>query len=228
MGNLSNIFFTLPTGTDPVTLRILPPGKGKGLFHGFCQHRLCQTNHTCHRILVNGRWQGQCDYCALYQSLWPHQVQEAREVKPIERYFYNVIHRGGIFSKNQGPMVFSMGKMLHTVVMRAVAGDIDSPALGDVTAYKTGRDLLVVRKMQQAGGGMMYPSYDDSRFLQPSVAGSRHEWDFWIASLHDLSGMVRLEDQATVQKVIQQHTGVGAPRPKKKPIYRSLDADWQV
>jgi len=227
MGNLSNIFFTLPTGTDPVTLRILP-GKGGSLFHGFCQHRLCNSNHPCHRTLVNHKWQGQCDYCALYQSLWQQQqVQEAREVKPIERYFYNVVTRQGTFSKNQGPLVFSMGKMLHTIVMRAVAGDIDSPALGDVTAYKTGRDLLVVRKMQQAGNGCMYPSYDESRFLQPTVAGSGHEWDFWIACLHDLGGLVRLEDAATVQKVIQQHTGV-MPKAKKKTVYRSLDADWQV
>jgi len=230
MSNLSNIFCQLPTGTEPFNLRFLPPKKGYKLYHGCRTHRLANGTHFCHMTLQDGKWVGQCDYCALYSALWQQQKeQEAKQIKPVERIYYNVIDRR---NQDKGPLVFSMGKTLHTIIITAITGQVVAgqiqKALGDVSNYKTGRDFQVRRFMQHGPGGVQYPDYSQSVFLQPTVAGTRKEWDFWLASLHTLSAIPRIEDAATVKKVLEEHLGLSLEVPQKKGrVYRSIDAEWE-
>jgi hypothetical protein len=236
MGNLNNIFCQLPNGIEPFDLRILPPKQGCKLFHGCRTHRLANGTHFCHMTLKDGKWIGQCDYCSLFTALWRQQrEQEAKQIKPVERIYYNVIDRR---NQDKGPLVFSMGKTLHTIIITAIAGQVNflrqsghiQKPLGDVTHYKTGRDFQVRRFMQHGPGGIQYPDYSQSGFLEPSKAGTKKEWDFWMASLHTLSTIPRMEDAATVKSVIEQHMGfdLDQPKVKKGRVYRSIDAEWEV
>lgn len=198
-----------PGQTLTYNVRILPPRKGAKLFQYTRLHLINGRKYQCPRPLVNGKWDWKtpCPICDYYNSLYRQRdklekagrqaeaekfEEEARSIKPIERYYYNAIARSHVNEKgevvvNAGPKIWSVGKVLHKIIVKSiVGGDGDAP-LGDVTNVKTGYDFIVKKEMRGTGKDA-YPNYDRSSFArESSVAGTADEIKKWVDSLHDLT-----------------------------------------
>jgi hypothetical protein len=100
-----------PGQTGSVAVRVLPPVKGGKLFQYNRVHTINGRKVHCPRPLVNGKWDRNvaCPICDYYSSLWRRSTRsrrpgkdcpeakplkdEARGMKPVERYYYNAIVR---------------------------------------------------------------------------------------------------------------------------------------
>jgi hypothetical protein len=231
-------YVRLPERDGYVMLRILPKKKGKNLFCATRVHTL--TNPTtrksrtlhCPRELTQTqrgpRWMGDCIICKYYSDMWQKSEDSslstkakeelqtaARKLKPVERYYYNVIVRSekdkeGNLQKNVGPKIYSCGKTVHAKIMRAIIGDESAgePALGDVTNPKSGRDFKVVKKVVKGGGGAEYPNYDNSKFEDLSPVGSPTEFEKWINEMHDLQSLREVKSIDELKHALKVHLGM--------------------
>lgn len=236
-GDFLDKFVKLPERDGYVMMRILPRKKGQKLYCATRTHRL--TNPAdgkskslhCPKELVmtdrGPRWQGECIICKYYSDLWQKSEklsgkaqedlqQKARDIKPVERYYYNVMVREEKdfktreVKKNVGPKIYSCGKTVHAKIMRAIVGDQtagDKP-LGDVTNPTTGRDFRLVKKVVKGGGGAEYPNYDNSKFEDPSPLGEMDDMEGWINNLNDLSALRTLKDEETLKHELKVHLGL--------------------
>jgi hypothetical protein len=250
-------FFSIPAQGD-FDVRFLPPKHGGKLFAALRYHRTDSAQvfsptggggtkvHQCHRTLQDGKWQGWCEYCDVY-AVCVRSYQNgdmdyrhmASMIKPYERYYYNIIVREHHHRKlpmaiqDDGPFIWGLGKTLHTKVIEYIVGkeiglDKFTKPGGDVTDRLKGRDFRVCRTFNHAGG-IHYPIYDDSHFLEPSKAGDKKKWDKWIENLHDLSSLHKLEDQAVVSANCKAFMSVEMPvKPSKRRVLRSIDDEFDV
>lgn len=204
-------FVRMPDGNGVVTMRFLPPA-APGMFdrekNPFFQstrvHKLKGRNYQCLKQLVDGKWVGECPVCRYYNYLWQESEKQApdlqkatqnkaRAIKPIERYYYNTIVRTQVnpstneVETNVGPKIYSCGKTVHKMIIRAIVGDkeMDEKPLGDITDIKNGRDFKLIKTMRQSGRES-YPNYSDSKFLEVSPLGDPDQVKEWLANLHDL------------------------------------------
>ena len=113
---LSN-FVRMPEGNGFVTVRLMPPAKGKKFYCATRTHKVHGKNIHCPRVLVGGtngnaRWMDEdpkkpCVICKYYNELWKESERkegkekadlekQARDIKPIERYYYNCIVRSQV------------------------------------------------------------------------------------------------------------------------------------
>jgi hypothetical protein len=228
-------FVKLPERNGYVMMRILPRKKGQKLYCATRTHRL--TNPTtgqskslhCPKELVmtdrGPRWQGECIICKYYSDLWQKSEklngkaqedlqQKAREIKPVERYYYNVIVRqekdkNGAVHTNVGPKIYSCGKTVHAKIMRAIVGDqsMGEKPLGDITNPTNGRDFRLVKAVVKSGGNE-YPNYDNSKFEEPSPLGEMDEMEGWIENLNDLSALRVLKDEEVLKHELKVHLGL--------------------
>lgn len=243
-------FVRLPERDGYVLMRIMPRKKGHKLYVGTRVHTLNNPSQKdafgkpkkrtfhCPKVLVQTekgpKWQGDCIICKYYTDLWQKseglsgKAQEdlrnqARAIKPVERYYYNVIVRAekdkdGVVHKNVGPKIYSCGKTVHAKIMRAIVGDetAGEKELGDVSHPVTGRDFRVVKKVVKGGGGMEYPNYDNSKFEDVSPAGSPDELATWLENLHDLQSLRAVKDTEELRQALRVHLGmVSAPADEK-------------
>lgn len=211
-GFLDN-FVKMPDGNGVVVVRLLPPapkgafGREKNPFYQATRvHKLNGRNYQCLKQLEDKRWMGDCPVCRYYNWLWQESEKQApdladqtqnnaRAIKPIERYYYNVIVRqqvnsNGEVETNIGPKILSVGKTLHKRIIMAIVGDkeLNEPPLGDVTDLKGGRDFKIIKTMRQSGRES-YPNYSDSKFLDVSPLGDPDLVKEWLANLHDLGAL---------------------------------------
>jgi hypothetical protein len=210
-GTFLDNFVRMPEGDGIVTVRILPPKKGQKLFCVTRTHKLGKKNLHCPQTLVGGKWQGMCPICTYYRNLWKESDQkggeeaeqlraEARSIKPLERYYYNVIVRTqmnpttGDLETNVGPKILSIGKQLHARIIRAILGDpsISEPELGDVTDKTTGRDFKIIKRLRKSGADS-FPNYDESKFMGESILGTDKQIAQWMETLHDLQALRQLK-----------------------------------
>lgn len=233
-------FVKLPDRDGFVLMRILPRKKGQKLYCATRTHRLTNPSESnpnkrskslhCPKELVmtdrGPRWQGECIICKYYSDLWQKSEklsgkaqedlqQKAREIKPVERYYYNVIVRqekqkDGTFLKNVGPKIFSCGKTVHAKIMRAIVGDqtAGEKPLGDITHPQNGRDFRLVKKVVKGGGGAEYPNYDNSKFEDVSPLGEMDDMEQWIANLHDLQALRVLKEEDILKHELKVHLGL--------------------
>ena len=232
-------FVRLPERDGYTLMRILPRKKGQSSH--YCVTRVHTLNNPstnkkrtyhCPRTLVHTdkgpRWQGDCIICKYYSDLWQKSEkesnpesrnkmqQQARDIKPVERYYYNVIVRSekdfktGETKKNVGPKIFSCGKTIHAKICRAIYGDktAGEKGLGDITLPDTGRDFRVVKKTVKGGGGFEYPNYDMSKFEDVSPAGSREELQTWLENLHDLQSLRTVKSDEELRHALKVHLGM--------------------
>lgn len=235
-------FVRLPERDGYTLMRILPRKKGSKFYVGTRVHTLNDPSQRdnfgkprkrtfhCPKTLVQTekgpRWQGECIICKYYTDLWQKseglsgKAQEdlqnqARNIKPVERYYYNVIVRSekdkeGVVQKNVGPKIYSCGKTVHAKIMRAIVGDetAGEKSLGDVTHPITGRDFRVVKKVVKGGGGTEYPNYDNSKFEDASPLGSPDELSTWVENLHDLVALRALKSTEELRQALRVHLGM--------------------
>jgi hypothetical protein len=227
-----NNFVKMPAGNGHVVVRILSDTKKQarkgGLYSATRIHKVNNKSLHCLRELVEGRWIGDCPICKYYNYLWRESEKKeksqnerealqakARAIKPIERYYYNTIVRSVIneetqdVEKNVGPRILSIGKTLHQQIIRAITGDkkMEEPGLGDITDVKSGRDFKIMKTMRQSGTES-YPNYSDSKFLDPTPAGTPEEIEKWKAGLHDLMALRVLKDWDFLSHQLRIHNGV--------------------
>jgi len=139
-------FVRYPQGDGSVVIRLLPPAP-RGLFgdkkNPFYQrtktHRLNGKNWHCHKEYDENkqRWVGHCPICDVYSYFWKviekmpegdekeTKKKQAREFKPVERYYFNCIVRSqigknGAKEENVGPKILSIGKQIFDVIINGL------------------------------------------------------------------------------------------------------------
>lgn len=231
-------FVKLPEKDGFTVLRILP--RKRGTKNPWCVTRVHtlinprnnqrRTYHCPKELGLNAKgkeqWQGDCIICKYYNDLWQKSDQtsgkaqedlrnQARAIKPVERYYYNVIVRSetgkdGKNYKNVGPKIYSCGKTVHEKIIRAIRGDasLGEKPLGDITHPKEGRDFKVVKKVVKGGGGAEYPNYDNSKFEDPTPAGNPDEFGKWIDTMHDLQSLRVVKTPEELKHALRVHLGM--------------------
>lgn len=220
-----------PGQTGTVAIRILPPTKSGKIFQFNRVHTLNNRKIHCPRNLSNGKWDRNtpCPICDYYSSLWAqvdklekagHGSQaetlkdEARSLKPVERYYYNAIVRTLVDSdgktlNNVGPRILSVGKILHKMIIRAIVGDENDPdsKLGNITDLKNGYDFIIRKEV--TAGQDNFPKYDRSGFArQTSPAGEPTEIEKWATNLHDLTKLRNPKELESLEKELAIHRGL--------------------
>ena len=229
-------YVRLPERDGYTQLRILPRKKGQKLFCVTRVHTLLNPTtgqkkaYHCPKTLVQTKrgekWEGDCIVCKYYSDLWQQSEgktgkaqedlqQQARDIKPVERYYYNVIVRSerdkdNNVLKNVGPKIYSCGKTVHAKIIRAIVGDEDAgeSPLGDISSPASGRDFRVVKKTIKGGGGKEYPNYDNSKFEDVSSAGSPDELATWIENLNDLQALRTVKSPDELKHALRVHLGM--------------------
>lgn len=230
-GEFMDNFVRMPEGNGFVTVRLMPPAKGKKFFCATRTHRVNGKSIHCTRVLNGGKWVDPdptkpCVICKYYGDLWKRSEKEegavqaatqaaARDIKPVERYYYNAIVRHQVnpktqeVEKNVGPKILSVGKTLHQRIIRAIVGDPanDEKPLGDVTHPTNGRDFKIVKRLKGQGKDA-YPYYDESKFLDPSPLGDPDQVAKWMDGLHDLQSLRKLLPREEMVLELKKHLGI--------------------
>jgi len=243
-GGFLDNFVKLPKGDGYLLMRILPAPAGKRGAEFVMKtrtHKLADKTYHCPRVLTKVQ-SGQmfwiapaeghdCPVCKYYRDKWQKSMKMTDEkqrealqnalrvIKPVERFYYNVVVRECINPKtnkleqNVGPLVYSCGKTVHALIMEAIIGNpkAGKKAKGDITHPKTGRDFRLVKKTTRGAGGFEYPDYGGSEFEEPGPAGTPEEWDRWIGNLHDLASLRKVKDFNTLDHALKVHNGVLEP-----------------
>lgn len=238
-----------PGQTGSVSIRILPPVKGGKLFQYNRTHKINGRSIHCPRPLVNGKYDRNvpCPICEYYSSLWK-QIdkiekqhgrdcpeaqpfkEEARELKPVERFYYNAVVRSMVLDgkelKNVGPRILSVGKILHTMIIRAIVGNEGDPdsKLGNIADLKNGYDFIIRKTVTLGSEG--FPKYDSSGFARnPSPAGSLEDISKWADSLHDLTKLRNPREASYLERELAIHRGL-IPDESDNFDTDSFDAKW--
>lgn len=236
-----------PGQTGTVAVRVLPPTKGGKLFQYNRVHTINSRKVHCPRPLVNGKWDRNvvCPICDYYSGLWRQAdkaektgnvseadafKEEARSIKPVERYYYNAMGRSVVIDgkeeKNVGPRILSVGKILHKMIIRAIVGEEGDPdsKLGNITDLKAGYDFII-RKEVTAGDG--WPKYDRSSFARnPSPAGEPSDIKTWAENLHDLTKLRNPKEVDYLEKELAIHRGL-IPDENEAFNTDEFDAKWR-
>ena len=238
-GSFLENFVKMPEGKGSVVMRLLPPApagkfsREKNPFYlTTALHRVNGKSIHDIREYVNGKWVGKNPIVDYIRHCWKESEQAApaerdrlqnlyRQLKPIERYYYNVIVRtetaeDGTVKKNVGPKILSVGKTVHEIILRGILGDkeMNQPQLGDVTDFKAGYDFKLVKTIRKSGD-QSFPNYEGSHFLEQSPAGDPDDCKRWMENLHDLKALRilktydELEHELLVHLGIKQDTGGG-------------------
>lgn len=226
-GSFLENFVRMPEGKGSVVMRLLPPKEGKPFYLITALHRV--NGKSIHDIREynkdTGKWVGHNPIVDYMRHIWKQSEQSApaerdrlqalyRQIKPVERYYYNVIVReeraeDGTVKKNVGPKILSVGKMVHEIILRGILGDkeMNQPRLGDVTDQKSGYDFKLVKTIRKSGD-QQFPNYEGSHFLEQSPAGTPDEWKSWMDNLHDLESLRILKTAEELEHELQVHLGL--------------------
>lgn len=210
---------------ESLPVRILPPVKGGKLFQYNRIHSINNRSVPCPRPLVNGKWDRNvpCPICDHYTSLWQkidalqdegkkaeaeELMNEARGLRPNERYYYNAIVRKMIVNNeaktNVGPRVLSIGKVLHQMIIRAIASEDETERLGDVTNVKNGYDFVIRKDMRSN-----FPNYDRSDFAkQPSPLCEPEQVEKIAENMVDLTKFRIVKPLEELRKELAIHRGL--------------------
>tara|TARA_Y100000034_G_scaffold95621_1_gene116226 strand:- start:900 stop:1301 length:402 start_codon:yes stop_codon:yes gene_type:complete len=112
-----------------------------------------------------------------------------------------------VVDRNEGGVkIFSVGEILFKKIVNIMLDE----DIGDITDLKTGRDFKIVRNRKGE-----WPDYSESNVrIKQEAAGSDKEIAEWMDSLHNIQGLVKLEEFDSVLKYAQHYlpslaTGVG-------------------
>lgn len=231
-GSFYENFVKMPEGKGSVVMRLLPPapkgafGRDESPFYLVTAlHRVNGKSLHDIRDYVNGKWVGRNPITEYMRTLWKESEQAApdeaerkrnlyRQIKPVERYYYNVIVReerseDGTVKKNVGPKILSVGKTVHEIILRGILGDkeMNQPRLGDVTDFKGGYDFKLIKTIRKSGD-QSFPNYEGSHFLEQSPAGDPDECKRWMENLHDLKALRILKTYEELEHELLVHLGL--------------------
>lgn len=196
-GDFLSNFLQLQTGTNVV--RLLPGADDDTNFYAETKIHRVQINgqnRNVHCRKVHGE---HCPLCDLYYGLWKTGNKEdetlARSIKPRARYYMNALDR-----ENGGVKILSVGVILFNKIIATILDE----DYGDITDPQNGFDFKIVKTMDGE-----YPKYDQSSARPKSTpAGSKAEVAEYMDALHDIHGLVKLEDYEDVKNIVEQITPV--------------------
>lgn len=201
----STNFVKLNTGDNNV--RLLPPLAGQKFHVARQQHYVDGHGHPayqCNKRHEGGRWVGECPICAHYHELWKDidklqrrgvdyetilkKQAEARTLKPVERYYYNVIVKG-----ESTPKMLAIGKHLNDQIVKAMCGEEDSPQkpLGDISHPIDGRNITIRKTMKEG-----FPVYS-TQFGYSTPLGTSKEVSEWMSGTFDLEAVAKKWERTT-------------------------------
>jgi hypothetical protein len=225
-------FVKMPEGAGVVVVRLLGPAL-PGMFNRqanpFYQstriHRVNGKSIHCLKELNKDKFEGDCPICLYYNWLWKESEgkgqeealklqNQARSIKPIERYYYNCIVRKEVDDKTNevrtdvGPKILSIGKTLHKMIISGIVGnkEMQEPALGDVTSFLTGRDFKIMKSIRPSGTEK-YPNYDQSKFMEPSAVDP-DLGKAWMEKVHDLVALRIIHEPDYLKTELKKHLGL--------------------
>lgn len=251
-GNFLENFVLMPKGDGITVVRILPPGPGNALpmmAGGLCMftrvHSVNGRKVHCPRVKGgigrNGKpyYVGNCRICDHYGWCYDEarnckaagdlageesHIRQAREIKPVERYYLNAIVRqvkkdNGVIEYNVGPKILSVGQTVWQKIRQALLGNekLGKLALGDITNTTSGRDFRIIKIDKLGNDGNKYPNYDESDWTDPCPAGTPDQVSMWMANLHDLAALRVLRSPEEIEAELREH--LGGPAAKQKKTY---------
>jgi hypothetical protein len=190
-------FFSLEMGDN--LMRILPPKDEDKEFYAETKiHRVPNgdkvRNFHCRRVHDEA-----CPLCDLYFALWKTGRKEdeatARLIKPRARYYLNVLNR-----ETGDVKILSIGIM----IFKKITGAILDPDYGDITDLKSGHDFKIHKEMEGE-----WPKYDQSAPRPKSTpAGTAKEIATMMDSLHDIHGLVKVEEYDVLKEAASGLMGI--------------------
>jgi|TARA_Y100000310_G_scaffold235353_1_gene238390 hypothetical protein len=190
-------FYQIPEGTNSV--RILPWKDEEREFYAETKiHRVPQpdgNNRNVHCRKLHGE---ACPLCDMYYALWKTGRSEdedlARKIKPRARYYMNILDR-----ESGDVRILSIG----VILFKKIIGAMLDPDFGDITDPKSGHDFKIVKEMDGP-----WPKYDQSQPRpKSSELGTKQETAGIMESLHEIHGLVKLEEYEDVKKAAESLKG---------------------
>ena len=147
--------------------------------------------------------------------------QHMTDLKPIERYYFNVIIRG---EEELGVRKWSCGKPIYNVILEGMLGNpknVNVPVLGDITDPKKGYDLHVRNGLYRSD--IVNTS---AQFLPTSPLGTRSQIKRWFDQLYDLTALRHLKSDEEMLSALENTFGyLGPVNPNQK--YRFITDPWE-
>lgn len=174
-------------------IRILPnkdPNKHFFLKSGF--HKIFGEYYNCPKEFKNAKCPI-CEYVSkLYRSTQMEDVELARELKKVKRYYYNVVVRG---AEDKGVRILTSGIKLFEKIIGACA----NPEIGDISDAKEGYDFIIKKRMKD--GYWNYDLSEASRRASPLNPDSVKA-EAWIQSQYDLEQEVTINTYQELKEVL--------------------------
>ena len=202
-GGGSSDYLQIKEGTTLV--RILPGKDEETEFYAETKlHRIVGSdgmakNYHCRKMHGEA-----CPLCDTYFGLWKTDQDSdkdlARQIKPRARYYMNILDRDSGEIK-----ILSVGVILFKKIVAAMLDE----DFGDITDPQDGYDFKIIKTMEG-----QWPKYDQSSPRPKSEpTGTPAEVAAYMESLHDVHGLVKLEDYDDVKtaamNVVAENTGDG-------------------
>lgn len=209
-------------------IRILPnkdPNKHFFLKSGF--HKIFGEYYNCPKEFKNAKCPI-CEYVSkLYRSNQMEDIELARELKKVKRYYYNVVVRG---AEDKGVRVLTSGIKLFEKIIGACA----NPEIGDISDAKEGYDFIIKKRMKD--GYWNYDLSEASRRSSPLNADPKKAEE-WIQAQYDLEKEVTINTYQELKEVLDnalnnRGTGTGTGTvaastlidPQVKPVFVKQEA----
>lgn len=218
-------------------------------------HQVGSKTFQCHKEVVDDKWQGECVICDQYNKFWKDHFDsngllfsassdkpyffsgsaedfkcELRKIKPVERYYFNIIARG---EEERGVLKWTCGRVIYAKILEGILGNKSNPnvvRLGDITDPQTGHDLYVKRTMKgNISSGMSWPDYSTSQFMPSTPLGSPEQIELWMSQLHDLTALRLLspkEDMLVALEDVFGYLGPVNPKQKFRSITDPFEPSW--
>jgi hypothetical protein len=189
-------FLQIQEGNNVV--RILPGKDEDTPFYAETKiHRVTANDNKIRNVHCRKIHGEKCPLCDLYFSLWKTGVTDdetlARQIKPRSRYYMNVVDRESAKVK-----ILSVGIMLFQKILNTILDE----DYGDITDLSVGHDFKIIKIMEG-----QWPKYDQSQPRpKSSEAGKSSEIAEWMDSLHDVHGLVKLEEYDDVVNIVDEIT----------------------
>ena len=212
--DFQNMFLQVQEGTNAV--RVLPPKDDDKEFYAETQlHRVTMPDGNPRNFHCRKVHNETCPLCDAYQALWAEHnklglpkgeksefSEAARKIKPRSRYYLNVIDR----QDENKVKVLSIG----VKVFNKIVGVMIDPDFGDITDLENGFDFKIKKKTPP--GENQWPNYDESGPRPKSEpAGSKKEIAEIMDTLHDIHGLVRLEDYDDTKEIAEHYIATEHP-----------------
>ena len=190
-------FYQIPEGTNAV--RVLPWKDDEKEFYAETKiHRVPQpdgNNRNVHCRKMHGE---ACPLCDMYYALWKTGRSEdedlARKIKPRARYYMNILDR-----ESGDVKILSIG----VILFKKIIGAMLDPDFGDITDPESGHDFKIVKEMEG-----QWPRYDQSQPRpKSSELGTKQEVAGIMETLHEIHGLVKLEEYEDVKKAADSLRG---------------------